>query len=335
MAKRVGRHSHMRRAWNRRSAPPLELAATAIAATVARSGRSARGGPRVVAGLQRPGHGRRHAVGRPRSVSADGPGRGHRQCPVHDLAAPHGRRRDHDRRMGDGPALRPRAPGAAASPRPHHARFAAVAPGDGLRRRPSRRRLRHLAGAPAGLRPGGVAAGLASWSSRSACRSPSGTPPRLWTTARRGPMAMAGHLIRGYPLAAVLGATTIFLIVLSLLLKTRAIQRGWEADHLPMIIKPGCYDAVATDLKAPCATRACRSVGRGRRGRSTVPPKLVVAVGGGVARHLVPSELADFSRRGPVDPAVPVGRGARGQEGARRARPRGHRDSPRPSLTCT
>ena len=113
--------------------------------------------------------------------------------------------------------------------------------------------------------------------------------------ARADPLALVSHVIRGYPLAAVLGATTIFLIVLSLTLKTRAIQRGWEADHLPMIIKPGRYDAVATDLEA-----ALRQAGlRVRRARApwplTVPPKLIVAVGGGVARHLVPDELAEFS----------------------------------------
>lgn len=110
-----------------------------------------------------------------------------------------------------------------------------------------------------------------------------------------GPAALASHVIRGYPLAAVLGATTIFLIGLSLTLKIRALQRGWEAAHLPMIIKPGCYDAVATDLQA-----ALRDAGlQVHRGRApwalTVPPKLIVAVGGGVARHLVPDELAEFT----------------------------------------
>ena len=111
----------------------------------------------------------------------------------------------------------------------------------------------------------------------------------------RGPVATVGHVVRGYPLAAVLGATTIFLIGLSLTLRIRAIQRGWEADHLPMIIKPGCYDTVASDLEAALRDAGLR-VGRKRAPWPlTVPPKLVVAVGGGVARDLVPDELTEFS----------------------------------------
>ncbi len=128
-----------------------------------------------------------------------------------------------------------------------------------------------------------------------------GLPPAIgYATAAvdkksRGAAALASHVMRGYPLAAVLAATTIFLIGLSLALKTRALQRGWEAAHLPMIIKPGCYDAVAADLQT-----ALRVAGlQVRRKRApwalTVPPKLVVAAGGGVARSLVPDELAEFS----------------------------------------
>jgi hypothetical protein len=110
----------------------------------------------------------------------------------------------------------------------------------------------------------------------------------------QGPLGLIGHVARGYPLAAVLGATTNFLIGLSLVLKARALQRGWKADHLPMIIKPGCYEAVAADLEG-----ALQGAGvQVRRERApwalTVPPKLIVAVGGGVARNLVPDELAEF-----------------------------------------
>ena len=110
-------------------------------------------------------------------------------------------------------------------------------------------------------------------------------------------LPLVEHLVRSYPLAAMLGATTLFLVLLSLILKVRALQRGWQADHLPLIVKPGRYDAVAADLEA-----ALKGAGlHVRRDRApwvlTVPPKLIVAAGGGVARHLVPDELAEFRSR--------------------------------------
>ena len=53
---------------------------------------------------------------------------------------------------------------------------------------------------------------------------------------------LVGQVLRGYPITAVLGGTIIFLAVIGLLRQARAMRRGWDDEHIPIIVKPGRYD---------------------------------------------------------------------------------------------
>ncbi len=101
-------------------------------------------------------------------------------------------------------------------------------------------------------------------------------------------------ILRGYPIAAVLGGTIILLGALGLVRQARSAQRGWDDDAIPIIVKPGRYDAVAGEVES-----ALREAGLDVRcepaPRSVdLPPRLLVAVEG-ARSDAMPDRLVQFS----------------------------------------
>ena len=117
--------------------------------------------------------------------------------------------------------------------------------------------------------------------------------------ARPKGLGLVIQVLRGYPIAAVLGGTIIFLAAMGIYRQARSMQRGWDEGSIPIIVKPGRYEVVATDIEA-ALQQAGLEVTRTRAPRWVeVPPRLLVAVGGGTNHgDDLPDELVQFGADG-------------------------------------
>lgn len=99
------------------------------------------------------------------------------------------------------------------------------------------------------------------------------------------------QILRGYPYALVLAVSLVFMAVVAPLRKLRSLARGWSDAHIPVVVKPGGYERVATDLEA-ALEQAGLAVDRQAAPRVLeVPSKLLAAVAGAGVRSLVPDRL--------------------------------------------
>ncbi len=109
----------------------------------------------------------------------------------------------------------------------------------------------------------------------------------------KGP-ALVVQILRGYLITPVLGGTILFMAAVSVTRQARAMQKGWDDAQIPMIVKPGRYDAVANDIET-ALREAGLAITRKRAPRSLeVPPRLLRAVGGGATHPDLPDELVEF-----------------------------------------
>ena len=108
------------------------------------------------------------------------------------------------------------------------------------------------------------------------------------------PLAAAGHLLRGYPLTVVLLGTILFLAAWGIVRAIRSAQRGWQALHIPMMVKPDGYPTVVDDLGAALADARLDLERTTAPPWFVVPPKVLALVGGLSAAGLVPDELVAF-----------------------------------------
>ncbi len=104
-----------------------------------------------------------------------------------------------------------------------------------------------------------------------------------------------GQVLRGYPYALIVAVTILFLAVLRLVWRVRSLQRGWQSEHLPFIVKEGRYDTVVRDLQA--ALRASGLAVERRRAPRVleVPPRMIALVGGPSVAAMIPDELAELA----------------------------------------
>jgi hypothetical protein len=106
-------------------------------------------------------------------------------------------------------------------------------------------------------------------------------------------LARVQAVLRGYPYAAVLAGTIVFLALLRLHRRLRSLRRGWHDEHLAFIVKPGRYAAVVSDMAA-ALWEAGLPVVRQRAPRVVeVPPRLLALVGGPSAGE-IPDELVEL-----------------------------------------
>ena len=100
-----------------------------------------------------------------------------------------------------------------------------------------------------------------------------------------------GAILRGYPYAAVLALVLLIMLIVAPVRKVRSILKGWNDEHIPVIVQPGGYDRVATDLER-ALDGAGLEIGRGRAPFVLeLPSHLLAAVGGSSVRRLVPDRL--------------------------------------------
>jgi hypothetical protein len=116
--------------------------------------------------------------------------------------------------------------------------------------------------------------------------------------ARPAGQARLIEALRGYPYAATYAITIVFLAVWALARKIRSLQRGWESAHIPMIVKPGRYEAVTADFETALRD-AGLPISRKRAARGLrLPLWLLESVGGEKVRGVIPRELVEFEADG-------------------------------------
>src|SRR6478735_12752411 len=107
-------------------------------------------------------------------------------------------------------------------------------------------------------------------------------------------LGLVVQILRGYLITPVLGGMVLFLGAVSVVRQARAMQKGWDDAHIPIIVKPGRYDSVANDIESALRESGLE-ITRKRAPRSLeVPPRLLMAVGGGSAHRDLPDELVEF-----------------------------------------
>lgn len=110
-------------------------------------------------------------------------------------------------------------------------------------------------------------------------------------------MGRVSAILRGYPYAAVLALVLLTMLIVAPVRKVRAILKRWEDEHMPVVIQPGGYDEVATDLEH-ALDGAGLDINRGRAPWILeLPSRLLAAVGGGSVRRLVPDRLFVLQNR--------------------------------------
>jgi hypothetical protein len=98
-------------------------------------------------------------------------------------------------------------------------------------------------------------------------------------------------VVRGYPFAFVLAVTIVLLAGVALVRKARSISKRWEDAHVPVIVKPGGYDAVLDQLE-DVLDKAGLALDRHPAPQVlSIPPKLLDKVAGRSLGGLVPDRL--------------------------------------------
>jgi hypothetical protein len=105
---------------------------------------------------------------------------------------------------------------------------------------------------------------------------------------------VALQVLRGYPYAAVLAITLVFLAVIALVRKARSLGRRWEDAHIAVLVKPGGYERVVADLEAALGEAGIHVQRMAAPRPLTIPPRLLGAVGGSAVKGLVPDELVQL-----------------------------------------
>lgn len=106
--------------------------------------------------------------------------------------------------------------------------------------------------------------------------------------------AAIGQVLRGYPLAVVLGAILLFLPAVGIDRKVRSIRRGWSDIHIPIVVKPGGYDQVVRDLKAALEQAGLPVSAKEAPGVLSLPGHLLALVAKGNVGGLVPDRLVEL-----------------------------------------
>ena len=107
-------------------------------------------------------------------------------------------------------------------------------------------------------------------------------------------IALVIQILRGYLITPVLAGMILFLAAVSVIRQARAMQKGWDDAHIPIIVKPGRYDAVADDIESALRESGLEITRKAAPRTLEVAPRLLMAVGGGSAHRDFPDELAEF-----------------------------------------
>ena len=107
----------------------------------------------------------------------------------------------------------------------------------------------------------------------------------------RGARAVFEAVLRGYPLTVLLAILLVFLAGLAIWRKAGALIRHWDDAHVPLVVKPGAYEQVATDLRRAVVDAGLEVESRPASAAMSKPAKWIAAVGGRSSSSLVPDRM--------------------------------------------
>ena len=110
----------------------------------------------------------------------------------------------------------------------------------------------------------------------------------------RSPKRIAAGVLRGYPLTIVLAILLIFLAGLSIFRKVQSLLKRWTDAHVPVVVKPGYYEQVATDLDQALSDAGFDLAPRAAPAAMSKPAKWLSMVAGGDAASLVPDRMVQL-----------------------------------------
>jgi len=105
---------------------------------------------------------------------------------------------------------------------------------------------------------------------------------------------MVKSVLRGYPLAFVLAFVLVFLAAVAVVRKARSLVKRWGDAHVPIVVKPGCYDETAADLEKALDDAGLDVASRPAPAVLAAPAQLMAKVAGGGVRSLVPDRLVQL-----------------------------------------
>lgn len=105
---------------------------------------------------------------------------------------------------------------------------------------------------------------------------------------------IVGQGLLGYPYAVVFAAAIFFLGLWGLVRQTHSLRTKWESAHIPMIVKPGRYDAAVGDIESALHDAGFEVTRTHAAPWLRVPTGLLAAVAGQAAKRQVPERLVQF-----------------------------------------
>ena len=111
-------------------------------------------------------------------------------------------------------------------------------------------------------------------------------------------LAAIRELLKGYPLALLMTGILIFLGAVGVIRKVNSARRGWSDVHVPIVAKPGGYDAMVSDLQAALTTAGLPVTTSEAPRVLSIPGRLLARVGGGNVGSLVPDRLVELKAPG-------------------------------------
>jgi hypothetical protein len=114
--------------------------------------------------------------------------------------------------------------------------------------------------------------------------------------------AIAGQVLRGYPLSAALALTLVLLALVGIARFVHHLARRWADAHVPVIVRPGGYERVVADLERALDDAGLSVDRRPAPAILAVPGHVLSSIAGGAVRSLVPDKLVQL-----VGPGLEVG----------------------------
>jgi hypothetical protein len=103
-------------------------------------------------------------------------------------------------------------------------------------------------------------------------------------------------VLRGYPFALLLALTLVLLSVVAVTSKVMSLARRWDDAHVPIVLKPGGYDALIGGLADALESWDLPVTVAAAPRALSVPARILAAVGGPGVRELVPHRLLALRR---------------------------------------
>ncbi|MEO8570700.1 MAG: hypothetical protein ABI553_03280 [Chloroflexota bacterium] len=111
------------------------------------------------------------------------------------------------------------------------------------------------------------------------------------TADKRSARGAIESVARGYPLTTVLAVLLIFLAVLAIWRKATSLVRHWTDAHVPMVVKPGAYEQVASDLDKALTDAGFDLEPSPAPAAMSKPAKWLAAIAGRSSGALVPDRM--------------------------------------------